>query len=389
VHVLAAVLLCSTALFGADLTGSWKGTAEWNQNGEDRKSPVYLVLQQEGATVTGKAGPAETDLRPVNNGKVSGNEFTFNAEADEGTVYFTLKIDGDRLHGTGIIEDTVIALTATRAAAATSEKTMLVSTAWLTEHLKDTALVILHVGAEEDYKAGHIPGARLVTLADIAIPVTVNGLRLELPSDGTLTEALAKLGITDNSRVVVYAGANNPQSATRVWFTLDYAGLGGQAALLDGGLGKWRAESRATTQEPAHAVEPGKLTLRTNPNIVADAEWIRANRSAAGVKLIDARLPQYYSGADPGMMSRSGRIPGAVNVPYTSVFAADGTLKSPEELKTILQAEGKEVASYCHLGQQATVIYFVARSLGYKAKMYDGSFQDWSERSDLPVDKDQ
>ena len=88
-------------------------------------------------------------------------------------------------------------------------------------------------------------------------------------------------------------------------------------------------------------------------------------------------------------MPRAGRIPGAVNVPYPSLLTKDRKLLPEAELKAKLGAPAKELVTYCHIGQQATVAYFTARYLGLKPKLYDGSFQDWSSRPDLPVAKDQ
>lgn len=260
---------------------------------------------------------------------------------------------------------------------------MLVSTSWLADHLNDRNLVILHVGGQEDYAAGHIPGARKVSLSEISVSGPDN-LRLELPPVEDLRAALAKLGVGNESRIVVYPGNDSVQSATRVWFTLDYAGLGEKAALLDGGLSRWKAEGRAlSTQTPT--VEPGTLTLTPNPALVVTAEWLRDHLKDSGLVLIDARLPEFHSGANTGQMPRAGRLPGAVNVPYATLLDAQLKLRSTAELRASIPA-GKDVVAYCHIGQQATLVYFVARMLGEKVRLYDGSFQDWSRRVDLPVE---
>src|SRR6478672_3684047 len=114
---------------------------------------------------------------------------------------------------------------------------LVVSTGWLATHLNDANLVVLQLGDRADYDKQHIPGARPVSLDDIAISDRVgNGLTLEMPSPDLLHDALAKLGISDNSRIVVYYDGNRITAATRVVFTLDYAGLGARSSLLDGGM---------------------------------------------------------------------------------------------------------------------------------------------------------
>lgn len=262
---------------------------------------------------------------------------------------------------------------------------MVVSTGWLGSHLKDDGLVVLHVGSEKDYGEGHIPGARLVTLGDISI-TGERGLRLELPPVAALKAALEKLGISNSSRVVVYPANESVQSATRVWFTLDYLGLGERASLLDGGLAAWRAEGRPMSTEAAPWA-PGTLEVKARPDVVADAEWVRGHLDDAKVRLLDARLPEFYTGANAGNMPRAGHIPGAVNVPFPSVFDESRKLLGAEALRQKMGPAGETAVTYCHIGQQATVLYFVERYLGRQVKLYDGSWQDWSRREELPVAK--
>jgi len=281
-----------------------------------------------------------------------------------------------------------IALICLMAAAVLSgapKPSILVSGDWLVEHLKDESLVILHVGSQQDYDAGHIPGARLVTLGDISM-TGETGLRLELPPVAKLEEALGRLGIGDGARIVVYAGTDSVQSATRVWFTLDYVGLGERAALLDGGLADWRAKGRVLSTAAA-SVQARKFSAHPAPQLVVSAEWVRGHLGDRNVELLDARLPEFYNGANAGGMPRAGHIPGARSVPYSSLLGENGTLKPAEALRAALDADQPGLrVSYCHIGQQATVLYFAARYLGLDARLYDGSFQDWSRRSELPVE---
>jgi len=181
--------------------------------------------------------------------------------------------------------------------------------------------VILHVGSKEDYDAGHIPGARLVTLGDISI-TDPSGLRLELPSVNALEVAFGRLGVSDVARLVLYAGTNSVQSATRVWFTFDYLGLGDRAALLDGGLALWRAEGRPLSTEAA-SFRASKFIAHPMPQLIVSADWVHARLDDPNVQLLDARLPEFYSGANAGGMPRAGHIPGARNVPFTSVLAVN------------------------------------------------------------------
>jgi thiosulfate/3-mercaptopyruvate sulfurtransferase len=270
-----------------------------------------------------------------------------------------------------------------------TNSSMLVSTDWLAGHLKDESLVILHAGSQKDYDAGHIPGARLVTLPDLSM-VGPAGLRLELPPVAALEEALGKLGVTDASRVVVYPGTDVVQVATRVWFTLDYLGLGDRASLLDGGLALWRAQGRRLSTEAPPPAVIGQLTARPSPDRVVTSDWLRTRLDDPKVDLLDARPPDFFSGANPGEFPRGGHIPGARNVPLLSALQPDGTLKPAEALREIMIRGGSQApattVSYCNTGQQATVLYLVGRYLGLDVRLYDGSMQDWTRQPDLPVE---
>jgi thiosulfate/3-mercaptopyruvate sulfurtransferase len=262
---------------------------------------------------------------------------------------------------------------------------MLISTDALSKRLADDSLVILHVGSQKDYDAGHIPGARLINLSDISV-TGERGLRVELPPVEALVAALGKLGIGDTSKVVIYPATEAVQAATRVWFTFDYLGLGDRVALLDGGLSLWRAEGRPLSTELPNW-EAKTLKVRPRPELVVDAAWVHSHANDPSVRIVDARTPDFYSGANAGEMPRAGRIPGAHNAPLSSFLEENRRFKPEEQLKKLLGApQGSLPVTYCHIGQQATVPYFVARYLGMQPRLYDGSFQDWSRRSELPVE---
>jgi thiosulfate/3-mercaptopyruvate sulfurtransferase len=267
---------------------------------------------------------------------------------------------------------------------------MLVSADWLADHLKDGNLVILHIGSQKDYDAGHLPGARLAALADISITDS-SGLRLELPPVAALQEAFGKLGVTDSSRIVVYPATETVQPATRVWFTLDYLGLGGRASLLDGGLALWRAQGRPLSAEAPPPAVPGTFSANPAPERVVTSDWIGARLKDPNVQLVDARPPDFFSGANPGEFSRPGHIPGSRNVPISTVLEKDGTLKSAQSLLEMLTPAGSRtpIVTYCNTGQQATLLYFVGRYLGLDVRLYDGSMQDWARQPNLPVETSQ
>lgn len=271
-----------------------------------------------------------------------------------------------------------------------------VSTAWVAEHLKDPDLVLLHVGEKPEFDAAHLPGARYVALQDISVSdrVNPNALVLEVPSPTDLHDRLAALGIGDKSRVIVYFGKDWVSPSTRVLFTLDYAGLGNRSALMEGGMPQWKAENRAVTAETPVVTTAALSPLKIRP-IVVDAAWVNAHRATPGISIVDSRDTVFYlgirAGGRPPAEQRAGHIAGAKSVFFGSLYEQQtNMLKPATELRALFTAAGVQpgdtVVTYCHIGQQATATLFAARSLGHPVLLYDGSYEDWSRRTELPVE---
>jgi thiosulfate/3-mercaptopyruvate sulfurtransferase len=287
----------------------------------------------------------------------------------------------------------VLAVTACHRSARTSTSSsprpaMLVNTAWLAEHAKDADLVVLHVGTKVQYDSGHVAGARLVTLQDVSQPQVQGGLTLQMASPEQLTTWAKANGIGDRSRIVVIPHDDAIQSATRVFITLAYLGAFERTSLLDGSFKAWKAEGRAVTTAAPGPAPTVTFTPKIRQELIATLAQVEAVTADSGkTALVDARLPRFYNG-DGGGYPRPGHIPTAVNIPLSTV-STNGFVKPASELKTLFAQAGvkgdKPIITYCHIGQQATVLWFVATLLGYDAKMFDGSFQEWSGTTRLPV----
>jgi len=276
-------------------------------------------------------------------------------------------------------------------AAAQTPASLLVDVDWLSQHLSDRNLVVLHVGDRADYDTGHIPGAHPISEDDVSKPhdMARGDLMLEMPAAADLRATLASRGISDNSRIVVYLGKGlGVQSATRIVLTLDYMGLGEQTSLLNGGLAAWVRGGKPITKDPPR-VTPGTLSVRATKPLIVDAEFVKTVGSRANHTLIDARAPVFYQGIEP-TFGKNGHIPGAINIPFTDVV--DGEQKVDRaRLEGLFARAGVKptdtVVAYCHVGQQATAVIFAARLLGHPVLLYDGAFQDWASANRGPVEK--
>jgi thiosulfate/3-mercaptopyruvate sulfurtransferase len=324
---------------------------------------------------------------------VSGGDVAISPAPDT-TQFRNLSLTRSLMHSPWIVATSIVGLilapSAARAQAAPSSRdAMLVTPSWVAAHLGDANLVLLHVGDQDKYAAAHLPGARLVDLGDIS--VSGNGLTLEMPAAGALRTALANLGISDNSRIIIYSANGRSSPATRVALTLDYAGLGSRTSVMDGGLEAWQREKRATTDVIPPAARPGKLSPLSLEPIIVDASYVRAHAAKPGVAVVDARAAAFYDGMrSGGSPMRAGHIPGARSIPFTEVNDAEGKLKPAGQLLAVFKNAGVQpgdtVVGYCHIGQQATAVLFAAKSLGHPVLLYDGSFEDWSRHTDFPVE---
>jgi thiosulfate/3-mercaptopyruvate sulfurtransferase len=260
-----------------------------------------------------------------------------------------------------------------------------VSSQWLADHLNDPNVVVVHLAfSRRDYTTGHIPGARFLWFNDVA-PSNPD-LSTELPSVAKLDSLFESLGVSDNSRIVVYGPTVTPLVA-RVFVTLDYLGAGDRAAVLDGGLNAWKAEGRPVSTETPK-VARGKFTPRVRSEAVVDANFVKANINGSGVRILDARTPNFYTG-EGGGGPRPGHVESAKNIPFTTLTDSTGKMKDRSTLAGMFTAAGVQptdrVVTYCHVGQQASLLFLAARYAGIKASLYDGSFEDWSSRDDAPV----
>ena len=260
----------------------------------------------------------------------------------------------------------------------------LVDTDWVAAHAADANVRIVDM-RQAGYADGHVPGALYVApgaIRDAKAPPTF------LPTPAAFEEMMAKLGISDTTRVVVY-DERGGLFAARLWWILNYYGHA-NVALMNGGWVKWTAEHRAaSTVIPAP--NAAKFTARPQPHWVATASDVVAAIEKPGVKIIDARTQGEIDGKDLRNIKRGGFVPSSIPVYWEDLLdAQQKTFKPADELKKIYEDRGiapsQEVIAYCQVGMRASVDLFALRLIGYdNLRNYYGAWEEWGNRDDLPL----
>lgn len=264
-----------------------------------------------------------------------------------------------------------------------------VSTQWLAEHANDSDVVILQTAfTRKEYAVGHIPGSRFLWFNWLAMDTP--DLSTEMPDSMTAKNVLENLGVAQNSKIIIVFTRGSVTTTTRMMLALSYFGFGDQTAVLDGGLDMWKVEGRPITKETP-SVQKTSLTLTLHPEIITNADWVKSRLSDEKIKIVDARSKNFYNGNGGGIL-RTGHIDGAKNIPFTTMTDSTNKLLPIASLQKIIDdagiKSGDTVVAYCHVGQQATLVYTVVRMLGYEALLYDGCFEDWNVRDEsYPVKK--
>jgi thiosulfate/3-mercaptopyruvate sulfurtransferase len=289
----------------------------------------------------------------------------------------------------------------------TSTVSALVETEWLAEHLDDPDLRVLEstvflirdseagttriVSGRDEWAAGHISGSAFADIIEELSETEKPRFRFEAPSPEKLAAAFGKLGIGDESRVVIYDRAGNAWAA-RVWWMLRSAGFD-NAGVLDGGWAKWTAEGRPVSTEPPSYL-PATLTPRPRPELFAQKEDVLAAIEDGATCIVNALSPENHAGTEPPYYGRLGHIPTAVNVPSAGptglVDPATMTYLPIAEIRRRFEASGalagERVISYCGGGIAASGTAFALHLIGVDdVAVYDGSLTEWAADPSLPL----
>jgi thiosulfate/3-mercaptopyruvate sulfurtransferase len=279
----------------------------------------------------------------------------------------------------------------------TDDPRTLVSTGWLAHHLRDPDLRILDASwylpdagrnAQAEYAAGHIPGARFFDIDEISDQRST--LPHMAPTPEKFISRMRALGVGDGHQVVVYDGSGL-FSAARVWWLFRLMGKL-DVAVLDGGLPKWRAEGREIEDMPP-ILRDRHITVSRQNHLVKDVTQVAHAAKLREAEIVDARGPARFAGTvpEPRPGLRAGHMPGARNVHYATLLAADGTMKSVPALRGVFQAAGvdlaKPVITTCGSGITAAILSLALERMGHRDHaLYDGSWAEWGMYDDLGVE---
>ena len=266
--------------------------------------------------------------------------------------------------------------------------TLLTTVSSLPEQLNSPDLCLIDVRPAEDFARGHIPGAIHWDLFGLSLVDT-----REAPLAAfihMIHHVLELRGVNENKAVVFYEENSGMRAARGVWF-LEYFGHP-NARMLDGGLAAWRAAGLPITIETS-APQPSTFKTQTRSEVLATADDVLKSLKHNDIAILDTRSRGEYLGTHV-RAARGGAIPKAIHIEWTENLDESGKFKSDADLQAMYEKVGitpdREVITYCQGGYRAAHSYVALRLLGFeKVSNYIGSWKEWGDRADLPIETPQ